>query len=90
MLWTEGSTKTLVAGALLVALSGAPSIAAAETNRESPTAAGEARSRQTARPAPVNAAPNVASDYAAREAAAPELRNFAGGGFTAEWTAAGR
>lgn len=72
--------KALVASALLVALSGAPSIVQASPNREPATAVGEAPSRQPARPAPVGEPPSRVSDYAAREAAAPELANFTGGG----------
>jgi hypothetical protein len=67
--------KKLVAGALLLALSGAPAIVQGQTNREPPTAVG----RQPAQPAPVSQQTG-ASDYAAREAAAPELGEFTGGG----------
>ena len=72
--------KKLVAGALLLALSGAPALAQAGTNREPPTAVAEAPGRQPAQPAPVSQPPNGAGDYAAREAAAPELGKFTGGG----------
>ena len=72
--------KTLVAGALLLALSGAPAIVQAETNRAPATAVGEAPGGQPAQPAPVSPSPNGASDYATREATAPELGAFRGGG----------
>lgn len=72
--------KRLVAGALLVALSGAPALAQAGTNREPPASVGEAPGRQAPQPAPVSERPPAATDYAAREAAAPELGQFTGGG----------
>ena len=72
--------KKLVAGALLLALSGAPAIAQAGTSPAPPTAVGEAASRQPAQPAPVRDAPNGTSDYATREAATPALGEFTGGG----------
>ena len=42
--------KKLVAGALLVALSGAPALAQAGTNREPPAAVGEARAGRRRNP----------------------------------------
>jgi hypothetical protein len=72
--------KKLVAGALLLALSGAPSLAQAGTNPAPPTAIGEAAGRPPAQPAPVRDPPNGAGDYAAREAATPALGEFTGGG----------
>jgi len=70
--------KKLIAGALLVALLGAPSIAAARTTRGVPAAVAQAPARRVA-PAPVAATAADASDYAAREAAAPALGQFEGG-----------
>ena len=72
--------KKLIASALLVALSGAPAMVEAANGRAAPAAVGEAPGPQPAQPAPVRKAPSGASDYAAREAAAPELGEFTGGG----------
>jgi hypothetical protein len=71
--------KRLVAGALLVALLGAPSIAQAGTIRQAPAAVAEAPGGRAARSAPVHESPVEARDYAAREAAAPALGQFEGG-----------
>jgi hypothetical protein len=70
--------RKLVAGALLLALSGAPALVQAETKRQPPM--GEVQGRSPAQPGPVSHSPNEARDYAAREAAAPELAEFIGGG----------
>ena len=70
--------KKLIAGALLVALSGVSSIARAELTRGPPVVVAQApagRSAQTTSLAPTA----EVSDYAAREAAAPALGEFKGG-----------
>jgi hypothetical protein len=72
--------KRLVAGALLLALSGAPSFAEAATRHEPAPAVVQTPRRQPVQPAPVAERPAAATDYAAREAAAPELGKFTGGG----------
>jgi hypothetical protein len=72
--------KALVASALLVALSGVPAIVEANPSRGPAMAIAEAPRRQPAQPAPVGAPPSDVSDYAAREATAPELGKFTGGG----------
>ena len=72
--------KALVASALLVALSGVPAIVEATPSRGPATAVAAAPNRQPAQPAPVGAPSGDVSDYAAREAAAPELGKFIGGG----------
>jgi len=73
--------KRLVAAALLAALAGTPSIAAANITRASPPAVAAVPGLPVAAvPAPVAGSRAEASDYAAREAAAPALAEFAGGG----------
>jgi len=70
--------KKLIVGALLVALSGASSMARAESTRVPPAVVAEApAARMSQTTAPVPAA--EASDYAAREAATPALGQFQGG-----------
>lgn len=71
--------KRLAAGALLIAMSGAPTFAQAATEQTPPAAAGQMPGRS---PAPAVAAerPSATTDYAAREAATPELGKFTGGG----------
>ena len=71
---------------LLLAFAGAPSLARAATINAASTTPAGAPGTPGERPsgAPSSAAPSEAAGYAAREAAAPELRNFKGGtrGFT--------
>jgi hypothetical protein len=71
--------KNFIVAGLLVALCGAPSIAQAGINREGPAAVGEAPRVGLFEGAPAGAPPGEASDYAAREAAAPALGQFKGG-----------
>ena len=71
--------RTLVVGALLLALAAAPAIARADVPATPLAAVGEAHGRRLAGSAPVADTPGEARDYAAREAAAPELGEFAGG-----------
>ncbi len=71
-----------MAGALLVALACAPSIARAGTVNAplaAPAAVAEVAGGSPVSRAPVRAAPGEAADYAAREAATPRLGKFAGG-----------
>jgi hypothetical protein len=73
--------KALVAVATLLALAGTPSIAAANITRASPPVVAQTTGLPVAAvPAPVAGTRADASDYAAREAAAPALAEFAGGG----------
>ena len=75
------AAKRVMAGALLLALAGAPSIARAAgvgAPIAGPTV-GEIAGGPPASRAPGRVAPGEAADYAAREAAAPELAKFAGG-----------
>ena len=67
-----------MAGALLAALAGAPSLARA-TTVDAPLAAAAVAEVAGGAPVPVRAAPGDAADYAAREAATPELGKFEGG-----------
>ncbi|HVZ85395.1 MAG TPA: hypothetical protein VHG72_00375 [Polyangia bacterium] len=74
--------KRLVAAALLVVFALAPSLSRAGTiNRAPPTpaAVAEAPRESPPSPRPANAAPGSGGDYAAREAAAPQLGEFKGG-----------
>ena len=69
-----------MAGALLAALAGAPSLARAATvNAPLAAAVAEAAGGPPVSRMPVRAAPGDAADYAAREAATPELGEFEGG-----------
>jgi hypothetical protein len=71
-----------MAGALLAALAGAPSIAragGADARVARPAAVAELAGEAPASGAPGRAAPGEVADYAAREAASPQLGNFAGG-----------
>ena len=76
MLWTLAMigrvVKTALVAALLTAVSGVPSLAQANTISEP---AATPRETSGAR----RAAATVMADYAAREAAAPELAQFTGG-----------
>jgi hypothetical protein len=67
-----------MAGALLLALAGAPSLARAATVNV-PLAAAAVAEVAGGSPVPVRAAPGDAANYAAREAATPELGKFEGG-----------
>ena len=67
---------------LLLAFAGAPSLARAGTINPAPAAQAdvvETPGESPVRPAPAGAARGEAADYAAREAAAPELGKFQGG-----------
>jgi hypothetical protein len=72
--------KTVIASALLLALLGVPSVARAANTREVPVVVDEAPARSLAEPARSDDAAAEASHYAAREAAAPALGKFKGGG----------
>jgi len=71
--------KDLTIGALLLALSCAPSIAKAATTGGS-KAGVSGSSGRSLEPAAVTVLPDEARDYAAREAATPTLGRFQGGG----------
>ena len=71
--------KKRAIAALLVALICAPSGAWAGTTGARPAAVGDTIARLPAAPAPVDSSRGEAADYAAREAAAPALAEFAGG-----------
>jgi len=71
----------LITGAMLVTLSCIPTLAQAETTLAPQVMAGEVPDNHPqARSGPIDVSPGSASDYAAREATAPELAQFAGGG----------
>jgi hypothetical protein len=72
--------KRFVTGVLLVTLSCVPSLTQAENTRAPLAVQGKAPHNSLAQPAPIDIAPGSTSDYAAREAAAPQLAGFAGGG----------
>jgi hypothetical protein len=72
--------KKLMTGVLLVALSCIPSLAQADVKRDPQAAAGEVVGNSLAQPALPDTSRGSAPDYAAREAAAPQLAEFAGGG----------
>jgi hypothetical protein len=70
--------KRVMAALLLLAFASAPSLARAATINAAPAA--PATVVETPGELPVSSAPaGETSDYAAREAAAPELSNFKGG-----------
>ncbi len=71
--------KKLTIAALLVALACAPSVVRAETSGGRRESGGDVQTRQPAGPAPAKSSRSEAADYAAREAAAPTLADFAGG-----------
>jgi hypothetical protein len=74
--------KRLLAAALMMAFAIAPSIAQAATVNAAPvvpTAVAESPGQTLAGAQPVGAAPGDTADYAAREAAAPQLGQFQGG-----------
>jgi len=73
--------KKLIVGALLVALSGVSSIARAETTRVPPAVVAQSPASGMAQTTSL-ASTAQATDYAAREAAAPALREFKGGDAT--------
>ena len=70
--------KKLIAGALLVSLSGVTSIARAESAPAPRAVVAGEPSRPVRQPTPP-APTSQANDYAAREAAAPALAEFEGG-----------
>jgi len=72
--------KKLMTGVLFVVLSCMPSLAQADVNRDSRAAAGVVVGNGLAQPALPDLSRGSAPDYAAREAAAPQLAEFAGGG----------
>jgi len=71
--------KKRAIAALLVALVWAPSVAWAGTVGARAVAVSDTNARPPATPAPVDPPRGDAADYAAREAAAPALAEFAGG-----------
>ena len=74
--------KRLMAAALLLVLAGAPSLAQAATAEAAPlapAAVAESRGQPRVSSTPLGAAAGDTADYAAREAAAPELGKFQGG-----------
>ena len=68
----------VIAGTLLVALSGVSSIARAEFTRDPPAVVAEAPARRLAQPTLLAPTAEV-GQYAAREAATPALGEFKGG-----------
>jgi hypothetical protein len=77
--------RRLLIGALLLAFALAPSLARAETAgapAAAPTPMAEAAGGSTVDFAPAQTAAAGGTDYAAREAAAPELGKFEGGSVT--------
>ena len=69
-----------VTGVLLVALSCLPALAQAEVTRGPHGTAREAPGSKLPQSEPLAISAGSAADYAAREAAAPQLAQFAGGG----------
>jgi len=77
--------KRLMTAVLLAAFASVPSLARAGTINAAPTApvgVAEAPGEPPVGAAPSNAAAGETADYAAREAAAPELGKFQGGSVT--------
>jgi hypothetical protein len=72
--------KKFFIGLLLVVFSSVPSLAQAQVESTSQAAASEGDLNRMGQPAQLDVSPGSAVDYAAREAAAPELAGFAGGG----------
>jgi len=72
--------KKLTTALLLVALCCAPSIAQAKVPREPSPAVSMAPGGRLAESAPVDDSASGAREYAAREAANPQLSQFEGGG----------
>jgi hypothetical protein len=72
--------KKFITGVLLVALSCVPSLAQADVSHDPQAEEGRAPHNSLAQPTPIEVSPGSAPDYAAREAAAPQLAEFAGGG----------
>jgi hypothetical protein len=70
--------KKLIIGSALLALAGAPSLGRAEAPSQPPADAAPAQDPRATEPAPADESQQPA-DYASREAAAPELGEFAGG-----------
>jgi hypothetical protein len=71
--------KKLLISALLVALSCVPSLGLAGDTRAPHAAVGAVPGVGLAEPVPLDISPGSTRDYAAREAAAPQLAEFAGG-----------
>jgi len=72
--------RGLTTAILVVALTCAPTLAQAGVTPTSHGAAGEVSSKRLAQPEQLDVSPGSPQDYAAREAAAPQLAGFAGGG----------
>lgn len=71
----------LITGLLLVVLSFVPALARAEGSRSTQVVASvESGSNRLSQPESRDVAPGSTEDYAARQAAAPQLAGFAGGG----------
>lgn len=71
--------KRIITGVLLAVLAGGPSVSWAGTTREAPAAVDQSPTRRPAAPAPVAGRTADQANYAAREAATPELGKFEGG-----------
>jgi hypothetical protein len=73
--------KTFTTVAMLIALAGTPSLAQAGAPVEPLVVASQVQIRPLAMPAAlVDRSPSATDSYAAREAAAPQLAEFTGGG----------
>jgi hypothetical protein len=71
--------KKLLISAFLAAMLCVPTLAQAGVEPASPTALGTSPRARPTVTAPKQVSPDSARDYAAREAAAPQLAEFAGG-----------
>jgi hypothetical protein len=71
--------KNLITAFLLVALSCFPAVARADVTRLSERTAGELPGNTLVQPGQLDVSPGTPLDYAQREAAAPQLANYAGG-----------
>lgn len=76
----EDLARKLLVGVLFVALSCVPSLVQAEQARADQVTTGAIADHAPTQPAQLDYPPGSAQDYAAREAAAPQLTSFAGGG----------
>jgi len=81
MMWPIGrsAVRRFITGMLLVALSCVPAFAQTEATRLPEVSAAEVVRNRLAQPTSVDIAEGSTQDYAAREAAAPQLAGFAGG-----------
>jgi hypothetical protein len=75
-----GFMRRSVTAILLVALACAPTLAQAAVTPSYHGAAGEVPGEKLAQPERLDVSPGSPQDYAAREAAAPQLAGFSGGG----------